>query len=142
MFITRMIGRGLLPTACALALAIAAGQAQAAAVTSLWTGAGGTTDWSNANNWNPPGAPNNGANTYTVLINNDPGTPVAVSVNGNYNISNLTVDADDLLNILSCREAGATDARSRPSGGCRGPRPACRPGERSCRRHTRRWPGR
>ncbi len=34
-----------------------------------WTGSAGDSAWTTANNWNPTGAPNNGANTYGVTVN-------------------------------------------------------------------------
>ena len=66
------------------------------------TWVGGTGNWSTSTNWNPAVVPNNGGNSFNVLIDNgDTNTDSIVSLDIVAAIDSLTVDLNDLLQILN-----------------------------------------
>jgi len=73
----------------------------AGAVVSTWDGGAG--NWDLDTNWSPVGVPDNDGDTYDVLIDTDALTNSVVSLNMTATIDNLTIDSDDVLNILSSR---------------------------------------
>ncbi len=87
--------------------------ASAAAVNATWNGGNGI--WNVAGNWSPSGAPSNGANTYSVFIDNGKGDNATVTLNNFPTISNLTVDSGNTLNLsdgITLTIAGGTGAGS------------------------------
>src|SRR5437763_13587070 len=87
-------GFGLLVVAFAFGLLF---PRPAKASQALATWVGGTGNWNVATNWSPAVVPNNGmpaGATYKVRIDAGPGNAV-VTVNGNFTIDQLTVDAGD-----------------------------------------------
>ncbi len=79
------------------AILIVAATVQAAPVNSDWVG-GATGNWNDAANWSSPAFPNNGADNYSVTIDNTV-TNVSVNLNVSATIDNLNVTSGDTLNF-------------------------------------------
>ncbi|MBZ0109577.1 MAG: PEP-CTERM sorting domain-containing protein [Candidatus Scalindua rubra] len=79
------------------------GTSMAVQLPATWTG--GTSNWNNTGNWDTGVVPNNGVNTYNVLIDNGAGgTNSSVTLDINATIDNLIVDSGDSLNFNNSRD--------------------------------------
>ena len=67
---------------------VVAGPASAAEIDSSWIGRD-FGFWNVSTNWSPTGVPNNGANTYNVII--VPRNPVTVNMDISAGVSSLTI---------------------------------------------------
>jgi hypothetical protein len=72
----------------------ALGSTQALPVT--WDGGAGTTNWGDANNWNPNGVP-----TASTTVTLSPPQAATIDVNGAFAVSTLTVGSNVTLNLGS-----------------------------------------
>lgn len=79
--------------------AIGTGTAGAAQLDAVWNG--GTGDWNIAGNWNTALFPNNGADTYNVLIDDGNATASEVSLDFSTTVDNVDLDSDDVLWVNS-----------------------------------------
>src|SRR5262245_46595917 len=74
----------------------------AAPIISTWNG--GAVDWSTAGSWTPSGVPNNGADSFTVLIDGGKtGTASTVNLDVNASVTSFTIDSGDALSFESSR---------------------------------------
>ncbi len=80
-------------------LLLAASQIHAALIDARWIG--GTGNWNSGPNWSNGVAPNNGADTFNVLIDDGSPTASVVTQNMTATIDNLTVDCNDTLSIAN-----------------------------------------
>ncbi|HUN82004.1 MAG TPA: hypothetical protein VMV81_10915, partial [Phycisphaerae bacterium] len=80
----------------AFTLTAAVANSPAAQITTTWSGGAGT--WNTPAKWDN-GVPNNGANTYTVRIDNGNSTVSPVTLDISPTIDNLTISAGDSLAI-------------------------------------------
>ena len=69
-----------------------------AAVNATWSG-GTTGIWSTGTNWNPNGAPNNGANTYSVFVDGGAVQNSAVTLDISATVNTISVTAGDSLSV-------------------------------------------
>lgn len=81
---------------------------QATGGVSTWTG--GTGNWSDGSKWNPVDPPNSDA--ADVLVDGGNATASAVSVDGNFTVGRLTIDAGDSVDILDNRSLSVTNSAS------------------------------
>ncbi len=79
------------------ALLLLTGRSSALQVNATWDG--GTGNWSLNTNWTPDTVPNNGTNTYNVLIDGGNLINSVVYLDTNPTIDNLTIDSGDSLSI-------------------------------------------
>ncbi|MCB9858425.1 MAG: hypothetical protein H6818_22295 [Phycisphaerales bacterium] len=91
----------LLPMFAILALLAITPPVHAADVNAFWTG--GTGNWNNINNWLDNIVPNNGADSFSVFIDDGSATASSVALDLDAYITNLTIDADDALTINNGR---------------------------------------
>lgn len=78
------------------------GTSMAVQITATWTGGAG--NWNVGGNWSGGVVPNNGMDTFNVLIDGgNIGTNSTVSLDMNATIDNLTIDALDSLGINNAR---------------------------------------
>ncbi|ODS31085.1 MAG: PEP-CTERM motif protein [Candidatus Scalindua rubra] len=77
------------------------GTSNAVQLTTTWNGGAG--NWNVAGNWSGGVVPNNGVDTFNVLIDNGNATNSSVSLDTNATIDNLTIDALDSLGINNGR---------------------------------------
>jgi len=63
---------------------------------STWDGGAGTTNWGDADNWNPNGVPVAGTN-----VTLSPPTPVTIQVSGAFPVNNLTVNSNTTVQLAS-----------------------------------------
>lgn len=87
--------------AVGMAIGVANIAVEAAQVNAIWDG--GTGNWNTAVNWTPDIVPNNGANTYNVLIDNGNVTTSEVLLDLNATVDNVTVNSNDILRINNTR---------------------------------------
>lgn len=95
----RLIPKALPSLAAACAL-LSAAPLHAAVVNVSWTGGGDGASWSDAGNWNPAVAPDNGADSYRVAI----AGAAAVTVDGSFAIDALDLGATATLLIPAAGE--------------------------------------
>jgi hypothetical protein len=82
-----------------MATAIAAGEAVAAPINSIFTGGAG--DWSDAGNWSPSVVPNNAGDTYSVFIDGGhAGDASVVKLEISATVDKVGVDVGDRLSLL------------------------------------------
>jgi len=79
--------------------ALTGAAARGAQLDAAWLGGAG--NWSVAGNWSGGTVPNNGVDTFNVLIDDLDPDPSVVTMNTNPTIDNLTIDADDELSFAN-----------------------------------------